>query len=959
MRKVGNVVEPTRPEKGIIFKDKNYQDEVQIKESLAAGEITAPEYNQAVGMLNKRNFEDSKERLRQNLEGLFTKQAIGDEATKLTDVYDSLVDFIKNAIAVYGDRIKSGRDVAKLTGIKYNNLVKDAYLEASGKKVIDSGKKMRGFPKRIKEFEAFQDIKVDIEANPELRYDPQVLKDIKEKLPDMTDAELIKASNPEFLQNITEGNDNMAVLAYQERINRAKAKGEDIMPIIEELSRKGTMWGQLIRQFAEFKGSTAEGMVSTFEKMLEKQQRFLTPEQKTKLTKLSESDIEARKAMSDQAEKARILPTEENVKEYKRLRDEAEKAYVAMAQYMQDLTPKGFWDTMGMVLQGNLLTPMSQITNVFANLMNIPITGGANALSSSVDVLHSAITGSERTTTMNPKVALYGLRGFLAGTKEAARQIRTGVPVNEKMEIARGFRPIRSLQQAFSGEDIPVNKRGEVELKDRANKFIQGHSGFPAEVMFRLLNLGDKPFYRMGEAMTLYRIGKGKGLKGKDLENFVMFPTKQAQETATRAAQEITFQEESGTSKAALGIARAMQNFFPDSGFWRFIMRTQMPYIKTPANIISQTVDIAAPAVAFAKSAYYASKGNKREALIHLGKGGIGLMIGMAAKELIANGLMSPSADDEKKIKNLQYETMPPNSVNLTGIKRLINGEDPSYKPGDEVVNYTKMGLVGMALGVRANVTQTKKDIQRKDIDEKLGDYAANTIAAMIEVPSYALEQSFLQGTTNLISAISDRQWDYWLTNTFKAVSSVALPNTLDAINRATRQYIPEMKGDNLEERLANVIRNKLFMTDDLPLTRNLWGEPLLQTPEGSNNWLYQMFNVTKLQDLQEKPESKIIYDLYRKTENADVVPSVPTRKITVNNSAYELNSEQYERYIELVGKTRKEEFKKLINMQSFKNGTDDSKIKQMEYTWGKGRDKAKSQFLKEYPTTQLRKIKK
>ena len=45
--------------------------------------------------------------------------------------------------------------------------------------------------------------------------------------------------------------------------------------------------------------------------------------------------------------------------------------------------------------------------------------------------------------------------------------------------------------------------------------------------------------------------------------------------------------------------------------------------------------------------------------------------------------------------------------------------------------------------------------------------------------------------------------------------------------------------------------------------------------------------------------------------------------------------------------------------MSSFKTGTDETKLKQLEYTWGRGREKAKVQFLKEYPLNQLQKIKK
>lgn len=920
-----------------------------ITEALSKGEINTQEHQRLTKDLHKRNFDLSKDRLRDALGGLANvKKAVGDESkNNFVEVYDALVDFIKNAINVYGDKIKSARDVAKYTGVEYNKAMQEAYDEATGKRVIGNDQKMRGFPKRIKEFQSFKDLKTDIETNPDLRYDPQVLSDIKDKIRTMSDEELVKAANPQGLDIISEGNDNMAVLAYLERIERTRAKGEDVMPIIEELSRKGTMWGQLIRQFAEVKGASAEGALTIFEKTLEKMNRYLTEEQRAKFIDLSNKDIDLRSQVREAQEKARILPTDENLKAYDKAKKEADDAYTKMAKYMQEVSPKNFWDMMGMALQGNLLTPMSQMTNIFANLMNVPITGSANTMASVMDRLHTMVTGSERTTTLDPRVALYGAKGFVAGTKEALRQIKTGVAFNSKAEIQRGFQPWRAMQQAFSGKEMAVTKEGKVAWQDRANKFIEGLIGLPAESMFRLLNLGDKPFYRMAEAMTLFRIGKSKGLTGTDLENFVRFPSEKAQALADIAAQEATFQEDSRTSKAATAIANTIRNVVP-SGAWRFLMRTQMPYIKTPANIISQTLDIAIPPLSMAKGVYAARQGNKRESFINFGKAGVGVMMGMAARYLLQHGLMSGSADKDDKIRNLQYDAFPPNSVNLSGLKRLIAGGDPSLQEGDEIVNYTKMGLLGMALGVQANIYETGKELKASDTENKLDDATWRTLSALIEIPSYALEQSFLQGTSTLITAMSDKKWDYWLNNTFKAVSSIPLPNTLDVANRASREYVPEMKGDNIQQRLGNVIRNKLWMTEGLPITRNLWGEKILQTPKGSEGWLYQMFNVVKLQELQDKPESKLIYDLYTRTENPDVVPSVPMRKLTVKGEKMPLTAKQYERYAELVGKERKRLLQQRMNERGFAKLNDEQKIKTLKRTWEKGQEQGRSMFLQE-----------
>jgi hypothetical protein len=323
-------------------------------------------------------------------------------------------------------------------------------------------------------------------------------------------------------------------------------------------------------------------------------------------------------------------------------------------------------------------------------------------------------------------------------------------------------------------------------------------------------------------------------------------------------------------------------------------------------------------------------------------------MLYAVAQKLLQNGLMTGSPEKDEKLKNLQYAGLKPNSVNISGLNRLLNGEDPTYRDGDDQVNYMKMGLVGMALGVNANIYNSEGELEKKN-KNKYNDFAKNMIASAVEVPSTALEQSFLKGTADLFTAIKDKKWDYWLTNWFKAVASIPLPNTLDAMNRATREYMPETKGDSLSERLSNVIKNKLWMTKDLPVLRDLWGEKVLQNPEGANGWLYQMFNVTKLEEIKVKPESKLIYELYTRTGSEDVVPSVPKENITINNEPIKLDTRQYEKYLEYVGQERLKLFRYYIKKDAFKSLKDEAKIKLLEKVWNSGRDIGKQKLIKEY----------
>jgi hypothetical protein len=931
----------------VTISGKTYTDETQLKVALQNKEISKGDYSSAKASLSKQKFDQAKERLRNSIEGMVTLQAIGDESASLGEVFDSLVEFIKSALDMYGDRIRSARDVAKYTGVAYNKTLQDAYDEAMGKNDVPRERKMRGFPKRIKDFEEFKNIKIDLEQNEELKYTPQSLDDIKDRLSTMNNEELVERVDELTNMRLVDGDDNLAVYAGIELINRYKAEGRDVMPIVERLGRAGTAMGQLIRQYAELKGSTGEGMLSVLEKQLEQQNRYLTPEQKEEFTSLANADIQARAKLKDQAGLTKIDFSKENIAEYDRLKKEAETAYTKMAKYMQSIVPKKFWDMMGMALQGNLLTPMSQITNIYANLMNIPLTASSRVLISPVDAITTGVFGTERVTRLDPKIIVEALKGFGYGVKEAFKQIKTGVDYG-KVEQTRGFQPLRALGQAFSNKNMPVNKQGKVEWTDRVNKVVEGLVGLPPETMFRLLNLGDKPFYRMSERVSLYRQGKALRLKGDALEGFIMFPSIKSQKQATKEAQEATFQEESTTAKAAVKATQSIFNMLQGTvleGPWKFLMRTQMPYVKTPANILSQALDYAVPPLSLGKGLYQMSKGNKQDGLVNIGKAGVGVMMGMAAKVLLDNGLMTGSPEDEKE-RNLQYDVIPPNSVNLSGIQRMVQGGNPEPQNGDRVINLNKMGITGMVMGIHANVYAARKEMSGKD--KELTDNAIKTISTLIEVPAYVLEQSFMRGTSTLISAISDRQWNYWLTNTFNAVSSIPIPNTLSALNRASWEYIPELKGNDFGERLSNVIKAKTFRTEDLPLKINLWGEPIKQTPVGRNAWMYQLLDVTKSQDIQLKPESKFIYDLYNKTQDSRVIPSMPKRKLTINSKQVELDSKDYERFLILVGQARYNQLRNFVGSKAASSMTDEQAVDYIDRLYGIGRDYGKNMFLYE-----------
>ena len=71
-------------------------------------------------------------------------------------------------------------------------------------------------------------------------------------------------------------------------------------------------------------------------------------------------------------------------------------------------------------------------------------------------------------------------------------------------------------------------------------------------------------------------------------------------------------------------------------------------------------------------------------------------------------------------------------------------------------------------------------------------------------------------------------------------------------------------------------------------------------------------------------------------------------RSMTVESEKRELNSREYERYIELVGAERKALLQTYVNDPSFKAKSDEDKIRWLKWMWDQGQKKGKAKFLNE-----------
>jgi hypothetical protein len=404
--------------------------------------------------------------------------------------------------------------------------------------------------------------------------------------------------------------------------------------------------------------------------------------------------------------------------------------------------------------------------------------------------------------------------------------------------------------------------------------------------MFRLLSLGDVPFRRFAEGLELYNVGRGKGLEGEALAQFLKFPDKDSADLAATEGRKLTFQEPMGLARGSMwiidnisrGMGQAFKNVkgFNGEGFFKFLIRLNVPYVSTIANFTEETLTYASPVFGGGKMAIQMGNGEYTEASKTLTKVMVGQTVSTTALYLISKGLLSGSVDWEDDEKtNLMYDTFPPNSINVSGLRRLMNGGDPSPQAGDEFRSYQTLGVFGTIMGAYAHSTTPEA---AKEMAEQ--PFSSNNALKKlfgfdnVSVVAYMMDQSFLQGLNGITSVIAstsdpddfERAFFRYVETISKAFSSMFLPNVLSGVDQATREFLPDKRDKDLADRIKNHVRERTFNTGGLPVKVNWKGERIEQAPVGGNQFAYYMFDATKRREASQDEVSLNILNLYLDT---------------------------------------------------------------------------------------------
>jgi hypothetical protein len=716
----------------------------------------------------------------------------------------------------------------------------------------------------------------------------------------------------------------------------------------DEFTKAASLAGVSLRNVREYL-NTPTGYLATISKAAEAANRNIPKDVSDKVLRLFNASKNAKAELVKAEANYRSSLTDKAAAIAGNARIAAASAAAKLQKYSDSIFPKKILgETLPQGIQITLLSPLSLVKNPVFNVARAVGQLGVRSLANAGDAVISYVTKQPRTMAQSALTTRGAIIRGAEKTKEAIRAfLGEGIPASSALagEGVKGFTVFKSLAQAFTGKDMVTNAKGNIALIDRVRKLTEGIIGLYTEPVGRVLTLGDVPARGFAEGRLLAQQAILAGKTPEEVIASVRFPTKTELKNISNEAAEATFQQDTKLTAVVGVVANAVKSIPIVGPLTKAVIA---PYTKTPVNVVTDVVDVAVPGLAFSKSAYYAVKGDRKKSLEAAAKGIVGTVIGGTAAALYRAGVITGSASKSAKERGIQYETQPPNTINMSGLNRLLNGEDPAIQAGDDIKSYENFGYLGTIFNVYSNV------LSKNEGSGLLEDVLDVTLKGLPSVASYTLNQTFLKSTNTLLNAISKEDYDSYLESLYGTISSIPFPNTLQAFNKASRENMVDPKTDDSLQLFANVLKSKMpefareaIGAEELPLKRDMWGNPVKQTPEGANPFLYNFLDFTRSRVVPSDESNLALYRLWKETGNADALPSVPSRNVMDKKITYQLDQNQYAIYQEYVGQRRKALVDNLFQSATFDGMDADFKIKALEKAYERGAEDGKRQFLK------------
>ena len=256
-------------------------------------------------------------------------------------------------------------------------------------------------------------------------------------------------------------------------------------------------------------------------------------------------------------------------------------------------------------------------------------------------------------------------------------------------------------------------------------------------------------------------------------------------------------------------------------------------------------------------------------------------------------------------------------------MKRMTGWQPHSVKIGDIYYAVNRLGVLGMALGIGADLYDVAHQAETED-------FSTAAWAAVHAFSQNILDESFMRGPSDLIKALTEHErYGASFVRTFLSsfvpfsVGAAQIARTIDPYTRQARTITDAM------------LRKIPFASESLEPMRDIWGEPLPN-------------KTSPIPGLTAIYESKINNDpVNQRMVALGMGPALPERKIR----GIPLTDQQYDDYSRIGGRLAKSRLNQIITAPGFAQQPESAQKEIISKTISAAREQARSLIMMQDPT--------
>ena len=673
------------------------------------------------------------------------------------------------------------------------------------------------------------------------------------------------------------------------------------------LAEKLTQAGQAIQATKIFKRMTPEGMILYAQKEINKINRDLEKDnpklyKKLKdegaLPKLDDSDIEK---ITEYMQEAQSYSDD-----YWNSRQK-DRAIAKALSVVDNKIPSTLLDKVASVRRSGLLFNLKTLMrNLGSNISFGTLEAFKDIPATGIDKLTSLITG-ERTVSLPNRAYFTGVKkGAIEGIEDVRDNIKTAGK-DSKYEL-----PKKTFKRTDTYRDIAETfKSGEI--KEGAKKtFRRALSDYEDASMY-IVEGTDRPFWQGRFESEL-----ANQMKLKGLEYGVDTPTTEMLESAQKSADYATFKNKNKVSET-FGKIKSVLNAGKPIGAADVFGLT---FTNVPGSVATKAYDYSpAGVITSAKELYNAIRRNgkfdQRNFVDSLSRALVGTTGWALGAYLIGQGIIRGAADDDDDKANAEKQMgLQENSLNISALERLVNGEDTSLQKGDKFYSFDWLQPAASPFLVGSDIYKAQKEGENPAFAGAKS--AVNQIADM----------SSLSQVSKLFKGYSGSDMFENAVKVIGEFPSSFIPTIWNNAGQFTDEY-KRVSYDSTDAYFKTNVNKILAKIPGLRTTLekqiDTFGNEQKQYRNGNDFWS-TFINPGYNSTYDPTPLQEEILRVYNETGDKGVFPITAANSVTYKNEATKLNPKQRMTYQKASGEYVTQILAGVIESNAYKNFDDTQK---------------------------------